>query len=541
MSNRIQDLPEYKGIQNDVQKYIQENVTDAHSAGMLANRIRKFFNQHKADYNGLLKKYNNDYINLCADMVSALNEELKEVPVKNPELQKLENEYKGVKHEMERLRELNPNLDPTDKDLCDLYTRLTKIQDQMKKITSTTIEDLRYKSTGLTGLLNEVMDYLSDIEPESQPSDLDARAKVVFNKKMGLDEALYTLLWNTRGQTLPLSVMNLKAWASRFVDRLPRPEIPRSNLPTMLVMRSRTDHGNQKGSTGKTRICHSCLRMLLDKGLNVTPPTTSIRVPTKDRVDKSMSDKTMVFMDDIEYKDCDWETLNNFCDGTYVKNRGKYQKEGYILPYGNILGTTNYDMPYNNKGRYPIIEFTEDDARTAQNDPVVKEHAKYKYDAENDVHDYSDAWETLFAYAKENSRMWMDEYNLYRKDLAQTCSTQRNKAEELVLAFLEQMVETNSIPVNVVPSTFHPREIVSWIKREYGGELKFIDIFTVNTVLNKLKIQRSNTTNNPYLAAYTAPTKEQLVSQTQTTVTQEMKWNWLVKNAHKPYGEQTSI
>ena len=278
--------------------------------------------------------------------------------------------------------------------------------------------------------------------------------------------------------------------------------------------------------------------MLAAKGLHVTPPRASISIPTKDRVDKAMSDNTMVFMDDIEYKDCDWELLNKFCDGTYVKNKGKYQKEGYILPYGNILGTSNYDLPYKNKGRYPVIEFSEDDARTAQNDPVVQAHAKYRYDAKQDIHDYGDAWETLFAYAKESSREWLGEYSSYRQDLAKKCSAQRNKAEELVLACLEFMVGENaSNPIKC----FAPREIVSRIKRDYAGELKFVDIHTVNGILNKLGVARQNTTVNPYLASYTLPTHEMLRNMAQTTITQQTKWNWLVKNATLPYVKQSTI
>lgn len=530
-------MPEYKGIQQDIQKYVSENLIDAHSSGMLGNRIRIYFLQHKDEYNALLRNYNNDFTSMCADLVSALNNEFKEVAVKNPDYEKLEKTAKGLANEMEQLRLNNPDISPTDKSLCDLYTQLSKVQDSMKKLPLTTFEDLRYKSTGLTGLLNDVMEALSEIVPDAQPSDIEARAKIVFDKKMGLDEALYTILWNTRGQTIPLSTMNLKAWAARFVERLSRPEDLRTNLPTMLVMRSRTDHGDQKGSTGKTRICHSCLRMLADKGLKVTAPRTSIRIPTKDRVDKAMSDNTMVFMDDIEYKDCDWETLNNFCDGTYVKNRGKYQREGFILPYGNILGTTNYDMPYKNKGRYPVIEFSENDARTAQNDPVVKAHAKYDYDPDTDTHDYSGAWETLFAYAKEHSSQWLEEYSVHRKDLAQKCSTQRNKAEELVLAFLENLISEN---ISTVLGVFRPKEVVSWIKREYGGELKFIDICTVNTILTKIGVQRNNTTSNPYQASYVIPNIQSLMS-SQREIGQLEKWNWLNANALQPYDSQKDI
>lgn len=537
MNNGIQDMPEFKGIQEDVREYISANVLDARSSGMFANRIRLYFLHHKDEYNQLLKNYNNDHANLCASLVSALNNEFKELPVKNPDYLKLENNYKALAHEMEMMKVNNPNLSPTDKRLCELYTTLSKVQSSMAKLPPTVYDDLRYKSTGLTGLLNDVMEALSEIVPDVQPSDIEARRNVSFTKKMGLDDAIYTLLWNTRGQTLPLSVMNLKAWSARFVERLTRSEDLRSNLPTMLIMRSRTNQDRQKGNVGKTRICHSCLNMLALKGLKVSDRRISPRLPTSDRVDKKMSDTTLVFMDDVVYKDCDWETLNNFCDGIYIKNKGKYQKEGYILPFGSILGTSNHDIPYTNRARYPEIEFTEDDASIAQNDPVVKEHAKYSYDAANDTHDYGDAWETLFAYAKENSSQWLEEYRLHRKELATKCSTQRNKAEELVLAYLDQEIASHlSSPID----TFHPREVVSWIKREYFGELKFVDISTICTVLNKIGVQRANTTTNPYLAAYRLPTRD-IIQSGQNEIGQKEKWDWIEKNASLPYERQSAI
>ena len=536
MNDKITDLPIYKGIQQDIQAFIKENLNNARSAGMFANRVRNYFTQHKSDYNELLKRYNNDYLNMCADLVSALNDELKEVPMKNTEVVKLESQYNGVKHDLEQLRANNPDIDPTDKTLCALYTKLTKLQDNISKLPNTTMEDVRYKSTGLTGLLNEVQEYLSDIVPDAQPSDAKARAKVKFDKKMGLDDALYTLLWNTRGNTIPLSVMNLKAWAARFVERISRPEQATTNRPTMLVMRSRTDMGNQKGSTGKTRICHSCLHMLAEKGLNVTPPNTSVSIPTNDRVDKEMSDKTMVFMDDIMYKDVSWETLNKFCDGTYIKNRGKYQKEGYILPYGNILGTSNYDMNYDNKVRYPVIEFSCDNARIAQNDPVVKSHAKYKYDAKNDTYDYCDAWETLFSYATDNSVQWLSEYDEHRIELAQNVSSQRTNLELLVLAFLSRLLQPSA---SSIVGVFSPNEVVSWIKREHPSEVRFVNLATVCGVLNKIGVTRSNTTNNPYLAMYKIPSSA-LVYGKQMEVTQQQKWDWIAANALLPYDKQTS-
>ena len=163
MNDNIKELPIYKGVQQDIQKFIMSNLNNARSSGMFANRIRNYFLQHKDEYNGLLKHYNNDYINLCAELVSALNDELKEVPMKNTEVVKLESQYNGVKHDLEQLRANNPNIEPTDKTLCALYTKLTKLQDNISKLPNTTMEDVRYKSTGLTGLLNEVQDYLSDI------------------------------------------------------------------------------------------------------------------------------------------------------------------------------------------------------------------------------------------------------------------------------------------------------------------------------------------------------------------------------------------
>lgn len=538
----INTLPEYKGIQDDIKAYIKDNLTDSRSAGMLANRIRRFFTEHPSDFNGLLKQYANDYPNLCSDLVSALNEEFREVVVVNPEVEKLTQESNGFRHELDTLLKNNPNLKPDDPIFHDLYEKQKKVLDRITKLPAHLMVDLRYTKTSLTSLLNEVEDALVSIQPQAQPSDIEARAKVVFQKKMGLDEALYTLLWNTRGQTLPLSVMNIKGWASRFVERLARPEAPVSNKPTMLVLRSRTDHGEQKGNTGKSRICYSCLRMLRNKGLKVTPDRVSISVPTNMRVDKAMSDNTMVFMDDIDYKDCDNEALNKFCDGMYIYNKGKYQREGFIFPFGSILGTSNYDNPYKNKSvRYPEIEFSINDALTEQNDPVVREHAKYRYDAATDTHYYDDAWETLFAYAKENSARWLQEYSVDRADIIKRCSTQNTKAEELVMVVCDELRDQMGSSLPEVG--FSPREVVQRIRQNYQGELKFTpDIHSVVRILDKLKVPRAGTSKNknPYMVRYFfPPTKFSNVVQTE--ITQQNKWDWIAKNADKPYAQQADI
>ncbi len=212
----------------------------------------------------------------------------------------------------------------------------------------------------------------------------------------------------------------------------------------MLIMRSRTDNGEVKGSSGKSCICYSCLHMLAKKGLNVPTQRDSISIPTHERVDKKMSDKTMLLMDDINFDGAYWEELNNFCDGILIRNKGKYLKEGYIFPYGNILGTTNYDLPYHNDRRYPVIEFTPNDAAIVSKSDCVVKYARFEYHADSGLYDFDDAWETLFAYAAENYNKWLEDYATHRESVSSKCSKQRSRLENLILAYIERTTLTGT-------------------------------------------------------------------------------------------------
>lgn len=528
----------FSAIRADIKQYIETNRTEACSSGFLGDHIRQYFMANKSEYSKLLKLYKNDLVHLCTDMISEINNEFASVPVENKDAIELEQQARGISYQIDRIKQSRPDINELqDKAILSLMAEMSKLLDKRDKLPKFVEKDLRYKTTSLTTLLNDVLKSLSEIAPDATPSDEAQRAKVVFNKHMSLEEALFTILWNTRGQTLPISVMNIKAWAARFVERLGANEQPRTNLPTMLIFRSRTNHGTQSGNTGKSRIAGSCLKMLADKGLNVTNPRSPATLPTYERVDKQMSDKTMVLMEDINYNNFDSETMNKFLDGQYIKNRGKYEREGFIFPFGNVLATTNYDMQYGNNNRYPVIEFDFTDARIAVKDPVVQKHAKFKCDQINDIFDYSDAWETLFSYAKDNSSQWLEEYALYRRDAASKCSTQRNKLEELVLACLDEML---SVPYGT-GETFRPREVLDTIKRLFPYEIKNCSISSIISVLRNLHIEQANTTLNPYQMSFTYPTQCELLALNTQDPSQQTKWDWILNNAAKNYPQQKDI
>lgn len=413
------------------------------------------------------------------------------------------------------------------KDIIELQNEILKKQKQLERLEAFTDEDVSYTKNNLSALIDKVRTELLDLVPVSEPSDIEARKSVTFEKKMPLSTALFTLLWNTRPQTLPISVLNLKGWAARFVQRLKEGEEVRSNLPTMLIMRSRTDNGEVKGSSGKSRICYSCLHMLAKKGLNVSSPRDSIRFPTKERIDKKMSDTTMFLMDDINFDGASWEELNNFCDGVLIRNKGKYLKEGYIFPYGNILGTTNYDLPYNNDKRYPVIEFTPNDSSVVSKTDCVKNHAKYTYYPAEDRYDFDDAWETLFAYAADDYNKWLEDYATHRAIVSSKCSKQRSRLENLILAFFER-------DHYGAKDTFRPSAVIYWINENYPREVKRLTTEAVVSALTNLGVQQSNANCNPYSMEFTPPSAKLLKRMFAIECAPvESIYNWLLDNAER--------
>ena len=292
-------------------------------------------------------------------------------------------------------------------------------------------------------------------------------------------------------------MLNLKGWTARLVQRLTTEEIQRSNLPTMLIFRSRTDNGEIKGNSGKSSIANSLCELLKKKGLNIADSSFGLKIPTFNTIDKQMSDKSLLMFDDMNFNNVSWEELNNFCDGVPIKNKGKYLREGYIFPFGNIIGTTNYDLPYKNNKRYPVIEFTPNDAPIVSEHPLVKKDAIYIKDDNARIYDFSDAWETLLSYACDNINEWIDEYNKNLVKVASTCSCQRTKLEQMVIASLSDLYIQSK-------TTISPKDILDWMRENYREEAKY-KIGSVYDAMKNVGLKQSSKDTNIYRATFTIP------------------------------------
>lgn len=507
-----------EGITSAIRESIRNNYIVMGSDVYFANEVRNYFVNHPMEYTQLLKEHHNDFQNLVCDLTVELNKLLIAVPVKNKEYATLENENNTLAKKIQQLIAEGTSI--TDPVISSLQQSIVDIQKKLKKMDAVEEKDLSYKSTQLSGLINKMGAALSEIVPDSEPSDIDNRAKVVFEKKMDLATALFTILWNTRHETLPISVMNIKGWAARLAQRIVDGEHPTTNTPTMLIFRSRTDNGSIKGSSGKSTIAYSCCDLLKKKGLNVADQNYSVKMPTYERIDKNMSDKTLVLMEDITFKSALWEEMNNFLDGLPIKNRGKYQKEGAVFGFGNVLATTNYDLPYTNTKRYPVIEFTPNDAAIASNHPIVVEHANYIHDKASRKFDFQDAWETILAYAQENRVEWLSEYENNRDEVASQCSVQRSKLENLILAFLQ------SEHVAGRTSCFFASEVLEYIRNNFKGELSQPPkMASLIRAFDNLGIEQYNEQTNIYLKSYKIPTSPIDANENKDGI--EYIWKWL--------------
>lgn len=548
-NENIKDKEMIENTIGDLNSVIKDNLKN-NTFNMLsdtyfANVIRSYFVSNPKEYTKELKNYKNDFPNLCNGIATEANDLMRTVVYTNGEYAKKEHELARKNNELVKMISEGKTLD--NKEVIDKKMEILGIQKEMAEIPPTIEQDMRFCGKNLSGFIGKVSTALMEIEPESEPSDLDIRKSIKFEKKMDLPTALFTLLWNTRHETIPISVLNLKGWASRFVKRLDG-EYESQNQPTMLILRSRTDNGKVKGNSGKTTIVKSCLKMLKSKGLNVSSPDGALEIPTRDRVDKGMSDKTMVFFDDMVFDNVDWEKLNKFLDGNSIKNKGKYLKEGYIFGFGNIIGTTNYDLPYPNKERYPVVEFTPNDAPIVAKDPCVVEHANFICDEANRVFDFSDAWETLFSYAQDNKDKWLDEYAKEKNTVASGCSCQRTKLESLIISYLDSAYEQNKTLVEsaltknpeakINRKKFTPTSILEHIKQNYRDEFRSLKLGSVVDALFNLDIERSNTTENPYLMSFYFPDRQLDIHEEKNSV--EEIWSWISMNAEKTPSEQTT-
>lgn len=524
-----------------IREYLKIDTFNMLSDAYFANVIRDYFIHHPQDLTCELKKMKNDYPNLCTNIATKANDLMRNVMFSNKEYTKKEQELRAKDFELTTMLTNGKSIE--DKDVLAKKMEILDIQKELAKIPPVVEEDKRFAGKNLSSFISKVSSALMDIDPVSEPSDLDVRKTIKFEKKMDLQTALFTLLWNTRQETIPLSVLNIKGWAARFVKRL-EGEYESQNHPSMLILRSRSDNGKVKGNSGKTTIVKSCLKMLRNKGLNVSLPSTALSIPTNSRIDRGMSDKTMVFFDDMTFDDVPWETLNRFLDGLPIKNRGKYLKEEYIFGFGNVIGTTNYDLPYPNKERYPVIEFTPNDAPIVSKHKCVVEHAKFVCDESKRIFDFSDAWETLFSYARDNMEQWLSEYITEKKRVASWCSCQRTKLESLIIAYLDSkwdmdkaMVENalHSNPDAHINRIFNPSLLLERIKQNYREEFKSLKLISVIDALYNLGVERSNTTDNQYMMSFKYPEKYLDVNVKVDGV--EQIWNWISENADKSPSE----
>ena len=202
------------GIVSVIRDKIKENLTGMRSDTYFANEVRNYYNANPKEYVALLKLFHNDLTNTVCFLVDKLNPLLSSIPVTNNDYAKLEKENKSYIEQMENLQKAQGDMTTLEKTKVEYEELSKKVQSNQKKMSHMTkIEekDYSYQSTHLSGLINKVQNALSEIVPETEPSDLDVRNTVTFDKKMTLQEALFTLLWNTRKETLPISVLNIKS------------------------------------------------------------------------------------------------------------------------------------------------------------------------------------------------------------------------------------------------------------------------------------------------------------------------------------------
>ena len=479
-------------IRNEIKNNLDEMLASANFVDV----VRTHFKNNPEEFSQWLKKYGNDYSTMCCKLTNQLNKELNEVPVINKEYEKLDKANKVLREKMASMC-ANGNGDGFSQEVTSLCTEIQKNQKRLEHMTPTTYEDLSYTKNNLSTLIDRMKVALMDITPKTEPSDVEARKTIAFEKKMTLEQAFFTILFNTRPQTLPISMLNLKGWTARLVQRLTTEEIQRSNLPTMLIFRSRTDNGEIKGNSGKSSIANSLCELLKKKGLNIADSSFGLKIPTFNTIDKQMSDKSLLMFDDMNFTNVSWEELNNFCDGVPIKNKGKYLREGYIFPFGNIIGTTNYDLPYKNNKRYPVVEFTPNDAPIVSEHPLVKKDAIYIKDDNARIYDFSDAWETLLSYACDNINEWIDDYNKNLVKVASTCSRQRTKLEQMVIASLSDLYIQSK-------TTISPKDILDWMRENYKEEAKY-KIGSVYDAMKNVGMIPTSKDTNIYRATFTIP------------------------------------
>ena len=550
-------------------KKIQDDRTSATSVGFLSNWVREWYLNHPNELVNELKKNNWDITSAGGQIASNLNNNVlscipnkttedgdkKSSPLDNEnnnwksmirefetKKNELEKELKSLKSRKGFLYQLSSDEITDDtyklrneveskifekeievKILKDDFKGLKKShEDNLKKLIKnkpSAYDDISLTGKDLDNFLKGIINGISSLDNyKAEPTDLEARMKFNPRKLMTLQEALFTILWNTRPQTISSSIINLKAWCAAFM-RFVKYGTRDSNTPGMLTFISRKDNGDVKGSCGKTTIFKSLLQLLEENGISVTPYVDPVAFPTRKVIDKKMSGRTLVFFDDVGQDSVvgnDYETMNQFLDGRNLRTKMKYEKEVPIFSLGYAIATTNHDTTYPNLKRYPRVEFTPNDSRAFYTHPLVQEHAKFTVDVEKGIYDYRDAWETLLSYASENIMKWLDEYS----NSSKVRVTQFNRKHKVVLATIRAISK----------NTFTAKYLIDKLEQTYKNELSYkLSISQAASILEELGIHPINKeANDEFQYEYSKPEQEIRIDSDYSRAIEEV-WAYIEK------------
>ena len=371
-------------------KKIQDDRTSATSVGFLSNWVREWYLNHPNELVNELKKNNWDITSAGGQIASNLNNNVlscipnkttedgdkKSSPLDNEnnnwksmirefetKKNELEKELKSLKSRKGFLYQLSSDEITDDtyklrneveskifekeievKILKDDFKGLKKShEDNLKKLIKnkpSAYDDISLTGKDLDNFLKGIINGISSLDNyKAEPTDLESRMKFNPRKLMTLQEALFTILWNTRPQTISSSIINLKAWCAAFM-RFVKYGTRDSNTPGMLTFISRKDNGDVKGSCGKTTIFKSLLQLLEENGISVTPYVDPVAFPTRKVIDKKMSGRTLVFFDDVGQDSVvgnDYETMNQFLDGRNLRTKMKYEYTKKCVKLRNLF------------------------------------------------------------------------------------------------------------------------------------------------------------------------------------------------------------
>lgn len=506
-----------KKLMKIVADYATQRPDYITSSAMFSQIVVDYYKQNPDEYTSLLETHGNDEGRTVKFLIETLNDLLKSVPISSKKRTQQERLVKALEHD---LAEFQKDINNHASEYADKSKALDKAKKDLAAMPTFVHADLSYSQNNLTALVKDLTAVLTtQVQPTPKPADMAVRSKLKFERKMPLKDALFDILCFTRRQTLPVSILNLKGWAARFVKMLRNADHHQkiTNAPTCLIFRSRQDTGAQKGGCGKTNLSWACQNMLRDKGLNVPTNDLGLSIPTYNEVMEGISGKTFWTAQDQTWNEVDWQALNNYCDGNNLHTKGKYVRAQTVFSRGCLIATTNYDPSYSNDQRYPFVEFNP----VACADAIrgSKAYAAHQTDGRLP---WSDAWETLFHFADKHADEWLDDYYQTRLEVASQCARQRTKLELILMAIIN-----DSIDLNV--DSAYARDITRKVKEEYPGEIKWLSVDKVVSALDNLGLERiNNGDTNPFRARYALP-KEHLMDNSPME-TPDSNWEYIEAN-----------